>query len=165
MKIIECLLAWSILSLTACTPQSQTHITSIDAVEAEIAITPTPTRYMPCYQAAKTQFDLNECAMEEKDAAMGELERLLATLQLPPSDKQTLQQFQIDWNAYTERECRFFYGKVITSTTGTLSYERGSWAPMLFNDCIASRTWQRIQEIESAYSQGQPYQNQKELEK
>ena len=117
------------------------EVTRVIMVEQTVIVTPTPAPLLAqkCFDMAVTQLDLSGCAAEERFLAQAELEDILSRIELPPEEKEELDQLQQEWEILVERNCMFYYDKW------------GSMRPMQQSMCIALRIKERTQELKLVY--------------
>lgn len=126
--------------LLTSTPQI-VEVTRIVKVEQTVVITATPGPLIAqeCFNNAMTQYDLNNCAAEERWASQARLENIISQIKLSSDEKQEFDKLQKEWEDLTERNCMFYYDKW------------GSMRPMQQSMCIAIRIKERIRELEIVY--------------
>jgi uncharacterized protein YecT (DUF1311 family) len=117
------------------------QVTQIVKVEQTVVVTVTaePLLAQDCFNQAITQFDLNNCAAEERADAQAKLEETISKINLSPDEKKQFDKFQKEWESLIEQNCMFYYDKW------------GSMRPMQQSMCIASRIKDRIKELILVY--------------
>jgi uncharacterized protein YecT (DUF1311 family) len=95
-----------------------------------------------CYDAAKTQYDLNQCAgasLGESDKKLNELyAQIEARLKDDANTRKLLVQAQRDWTKFRDAECNF----------QTAQSAGGSIMPMILAQCIDGLTQTRVKDFE-----------------
>ena len=101
-------------------------------------LVPNAARADDCANAT-TQFDLNQCAEQDWEAADAELNKVYRKLmdQSGPEDKEGLRKAERDWIKYRDDSCA-------SETSGS---EGGSIHPMEESNCMADKTRARIREL------------------
>lgn len=155
---MKCWIVVLILSLVACnTPPTQLplstetpipsptpqiiEVTRVIQVEQTVVVTPTPEPLLAqqCFNNAMTQYDLNNCAAEERFSAQAKLDYTISRIKLSAEEKQEFDKLQKEWENLIERNCIFYYDKW------------GSMRPMQQSMCITFRIKERIKELEVVY--------------
>jgi uncharacterized protein YecT (DUF1311 family) len=134
-------------------PAERVEVTREILVEKQVMVTstPNPARADDCFQTAVTQFEMNGCAALEYDLVLAELETVFGQIGFDPETQSMLAQIQSEWQAQMERDCNFFYGRLIEHADGSQSYENGSMAPGLVFMCKAEQTENRISLLRQVY--------------
>jgi uncharacterized protein YecT (DUF1311 family) len=95
-----------------------------------------------CYDAAKTQAAMNECAgasLKQSDKKLNELyAQIEARLKNDADTKKLLVQAQRDWTKFRDAECNF----------QTAQSAGGSIMPMILAQCIDGLTQTRVKDFE-----------------
>src|SRR5512145_2114269 len=94
------------------TPQT-IEVTRVVKVEQTVVVTATlePLFAQDCFDSAVTQYDLNNCAAEERFASQAELENIISQIKLSSEEKQQFDKLQKEWEDVAERNCMFYYDK------------------------------------------------------
>jgi len=126
--------------LSSATPQI-IEVTRAVKIEQTVVVTATPEPLLAqqCFNNAMTQYDLNNCAAEERFSAQAKLDDTISRIKLSTEEKQEFDKLQKEWGDLIERNCMFYYDKW------------GSMRPMQQSMCIAFRIKERIKELEVVY--------------
>ncbi len=93
----------------------------------------------PCWETARYQVEINQCAHDEADRLQRLLDRLLAALEerLPAGMRPALTEAQEDWKTFAEADCRWEES----------FYDGGSMAPAVYDFCRAQNLAARIDRL------------------
>jgi uncharacterized protein YecT (DUF1311 family) len=99
-----------------------------------------------CRDGGQTQLEMNACAGQKADSAKRRLAALLAELDgvLQPHVRQSLANVQARWSELRDLDCDWERSM----------FQGGSVAPMVYANCIAAQTEQRIGRLKPFLCEG-----------
>ena len=103
-----------------------------------------------CYETAQSQLDLNNCANLRMTGLGIQMNTLLQLIQEKTSKEgfEQLSQFQIEWQDFSIRECKFLSGAILIESDGVYHYAGGSMAPMQLGECLVSKYEDRLRQLQ-----------------